>query len=164
MAEPAIELTGPLTDQLEFQTVRVSGSFLQDQTIVPNRSFLGTSGYHVVTPLDAGAFVVPINRGFAPLTLEPTEVAVPAGRVNITGLVRQAGPQLAVQLISQQPQQDEIPATLDLPTLDVGPHRGYAVQWFLFALVGVVGYPLVLRRTARDGDRHPIDDLIDDVT
>jgi len=30
----------------------------------------------------------------------------------------------------------------------VGPHLGYAVQWFLFAAVGIVGYPLVLRKQA----------------
>ena len=31
-------------------------------------------------------------------------------------------------------------------TLDEGPHFSYAVQWFLFATVGVVGYPILLRR------------------
>jgi len=31
---------------------------------------------------------------------------------------------------------------------NAGPHLGYAVQWFLFAAVGIVGYPLVLRKQA----------------
>lgn len=35
------------------------------------------------------------------------------------------------------------------PTHDSGPHLGYAGQWFLFAGVGLIGYPLVLRRQAR---------------
>lgn len=37
-----------------------------------------------------------------------------------------------------------------LPELDSGPHRSYAVQWFIFATIGLIGYPLVLRKVARD--------------
>ena len=32
------------------------------------------------------------------------------------------------------------------PELSEGPHLGYAVQWFIFTAIAVVGYPLVLRR------------------
>jgi cytochrome oxidase assembly protein ShyY1 len=32
------------------------------------------------------------------------------------------------------------------PELTDGPHRGYAVQWFLFMLVGIVGYSAFIRR------------------
>jgi surfeit locus 1 family protein len=32
------------------------------------------------------------------------------------------------------------------PELDEGPHLGYAVQWFIFSTIAVVGYPIVLRR------------------
>lgn len=35
---------------------------------------------------------------------------------------------------------------------DEGPHLGYAIQWFSFALVGVVGYGALIRRALR---RHP---------
>lgn len=38
------------------------------------------------------------------------------------------------------------PAPVDPPSLGEGPHRDYAVQWFLFASVGIVGWPLLLRR------------------
>lgn len=37
-----------------------------------------------------------------------------------------------------------------LPELDSGPHRSYAVQWFIFATIGAIGYPVVLRKIARD--------------
>ncbi len=37
-----------------------------------------------------------------------------------------------------------------LPELDAGPHRGYAAQWFIFATIGLLGYPLVLRKVGRD--------------
>ena len=54
-----------------------------------------------------------------------------------------------IQLLSQDPPQaDDIPAIVGLPTPSEGPHRGYAVQWFLFAGVVVVGYPILLRKTA----------------
>jgi surfeit locus 1 family protein len=41
------------------------------------------------------------------------------------------------------------PVRVDPPPLSEGPHRAYAVQWFAFALVGVVGTGLVLTRDRR---------------
>lgn len=38
--------------------------------------------------------------------------------------------------------------TLDPPTTDAGPHLGYTVQYFLFAAVALIGYPLILRKQA----------------
>ena len=38
------------------------------------------------------------------------------------------------------------PARRDLPVLDDGPHRSYAVQWFFFALVALAGAAAVLVR------------------
>ena len=38
----------------------------------------------------------------------------------------------------------DYPALVPLPEPSEGPHRGYAVQWFLFAAVTVVGYPVLL--------------------
>ncbi len=35
------------------------------------------------------------------------------------------------------------------PELNNGPHLGYAVQWFIFSTIAVVGYALILRRNAR---------------
>ncbi|MGH7448779.1 MAG: SURF1 family protein, partial [Longimicrobiales bacterium] len=41
------------------------------------------------------------------------------------------------------------PTKLDPPSLDQGPHLGYALQWFAFAVIGVFGwFALVLRRRA----------------
>jgi len=42
-----------------------------------------------------------------------------------------------------------LPVPLALPSLDAGPHASYAVQWFIFTAIALVGYPLVLRRVAR---------------
>lgn len=38
---------------------------------------------------------------------------------------------------------------LDPPELGEGPHFSYAMQWFIFTTIAVVGYPLILRRVAR---------------
>jgi cytochrome oxidase assembly protein ShyY1 len=52
------------------------------------------------------------------------------------------------------------------PELSEGPHLGYAAQWFIFATIAVIGYPLVLRRVvARRGkeiDDAPVDRPGDD--
>jgi surfeit locus 1 family protein len=41
----------------------------------------------------------------------------------------------------------ELPEPIDPPSFDDrGPHLGYAVQWFGFAAIGLVGYPLLVRR------------------
>jgi len=40
------------------------------------------------------------------------------------------------------------------PPLDSGPHRSYAAQWFIFSLIAMIGYPLILRRVARDRATH----------
>ena len=41
------------------------------------------------------------------------------------------------------------PRPVPAPEQSEGPHRGYAGQWALFALIWVIGYPLLLRRSAR---------------
>lgn len=48
---------------------------------------------------------------------------------------------------------DSYPLRLEPPALDEGPHLGYAIQWFSFAAIAVVGWAtLVLRREARNGN------------
>lgn len=39
-----------------------------------------------------------------------------------------------------------IPPRLDVPPLDEGPHRNYAIQWFSFAAISIFGTILFLRR------------------
>ena len=41
---------------------------------------------------------------------------------------------------------DSIPARLPVPKLDDGPHLSYAIQWFCFALIALVGAGIVARR------------------
>lgn len=44
---------------------------------------------------------------------------------------------------------DSVPRRLPPPTLDAGPHRSYAAQWFSFAIIGIVGGVILFRRTSR---------------
>ncbi len=73
-------------------------------------------------------------------------------RADIGRLQQQVGYDLFpvyLQLSSSKPAQGDLPVPLDLPELGEGPHLGYAMQWFIFGSIAIVGYPLVLRRVAR---------------
>jgi surfeit locus 1 family protein len=48
---------------------------------------------------------------------------------------------------------DSTPARLPPPLMDEGPHLGYAIQWFVFALIGVVGATAGVR-AERHGSYH----------
>jgi surfeit locus 1 family protein len=48
---------------------------------------------------------------------------------------------------------DSTPARLPPPLLDEGPHLGYAIQWFAFAVIGLVGAAVVARADRR-GSHH----------
>ena len=93
-------------------------------------------------------------------TFGPTDPSAgPLGRVSRVDLPRIA-PQLSgpvypmwVQLLEQDPAQGEFPRIRPLPDLGEGPHLGYAVQWFLFAGIVVVAYPILIRSTARPSRR-----------
>lgn len=81
------------------------------------------------------------------------------GRVVGTACLRQDAVEAAfgadvarfvVQRVRSDPPAAEPLVAVPPPDLDAGPHRSYAVQWFIFATIGLVGYPLILRRVARD--------------
>ena len=60
----------------------------------------------------------------------------------------------------EPPQAGELPAAVELSVGDAGQNFGYMVQWWIFALIGLVGYPLILRRVARNrsrGEQVPVD-------
>jgi surfeit locus 1 family protein len=50
-------------------------------------------------------------------------------------------------LQTQEPAQPgALPQRVPLPPLNDGPHLSYAIQWFIFATIGVAGYPMLMRR------------------
>lgn len=56
-----------------------------------------------------------------------------------------------VQLQTQTPPAGDLPVPVLPPGLGEGSHLAYAVQWFIFATITLVGYPLILRRLGRPG-------------
>jgi cytochrome oxidase assembly protein ShyY1 len=73
-------------------------------------------------------------------------------RVDIPRLQRQQSLPLApvyLLLTSSRPAEKDFIRAVPLPPLNNGPHLSYAIQWFIFATIGAIGWPLLLRRTAR---------------
>ena len=63
---------------------------------------------------------------------------------------------VAIQLQGQDPAPTgDLPVVLPPPELDEGPHLSYAVQWFLFTAVALIGYPILIVRTARQQESEP---------
>jgi surfeit locus 1 family protein len=57
-----------------------------------------------------------------------------------------------LELTAQTPAQaTPLPRPLPPPELGGGPHLSYALQWFSFALIGIVGYGFLLRSVLREG-------------
>lgn len=196
------EIGDEAIEDLRYRTVQATGTYEPDDgVIVPNRSYEGTPGGWVLTPLrlDDGTAVV-VHRGFIGFDRSGDLIAPdpPEGEVTVQGLVYPSeqrgrfGPvdppegrldQLAradverldaqvsydllplyVQLERSEPAEpaanptalSEIPplVALGAPEVDEGPHLSYAVQWFIFSTIAVLGYPLVLRRVALQEGRE----------
>jgi cytochrome oxidase assembly protein ShyY1 len=111
-------------------------------------------------PVTVTGLVLPsqVRRGIGPTDPEDGTLAELA-RVDIARIQQQYGRELLpvhVQLETQDPPQGErqLPQVLPTPATDDGPHLSYAVQWFLFAGVGLIGWPVLLQRTGRE-ERRP---------
>jgi len=81
-------------------------------------------------------------------------------RVNVAGIQQQAGYALLPIFIEQQPDpasagvspgDPALPRRAPIADLGEGPHLGYAVQWFGFAIILLVGYIVFTYQQARRG-------------
>ena len=60
-----------------------------------------------------------------------------------------------VLLQTQSPAQPStLPAPAALPTLSEGPHLGYAIQWFTFAAIALIGFVVLALREGQDACRR----------
>jgi surfeit locus 1 family protein len=127
-------------------------------------------------PLDFGQLENPGDdivevRGWIRVSQQPTSTGpaeregtlTEVARVNIERLAEQMEyPLLAVYIVAEDGAQTP-PIPLELPDLsDEGPHLSYAIQWFAFAIIGLTGYGLLLRRAAqrpRPAESEALDDL-----
>jgi len=125
------------------------------ELIGPGRSFDGTPGVALVTPLRlADGSAVFVDRGWVPspdarhvdqtlyrepdtATVEGLGVVSSDGRYDVPFILQLTGPDPARGLPRRWP----------APALDDGPHLSYAIQWFSFAVIIVVGTAALLRKT-----------------
>ncbi len=62
---------------------------------------------------------------------------------------------LYLLLREQVPTQGPLPRPAPLPELSEGPHLSYAIQWFCFAAIAVIGGAILVRRDRRDAAAIP---------
>ena len=135
-----------------------------DRTVLVLRGFLPAVNDDVTPPFDgvgppSGEVTV---QGWAQPTQEheglgptdpPDGVLAEMARVDVQRIGRQLGVPVAPMWIQASTRQTGDPAAplapVALPELDEGPHLGYAVQWAIFTLIAIGGYPLILRKVAR---------------
>jgi cytochrome oxidase assembly protein ShyY1 len=158
-----------------FARVIVGGTLDTEFELRVLRSNGGESGYEILTPLLLGdGTAVLVDRGWIPLD-DP--VPIPPQTIGGEGVlwppesgsVPDAFPQFASRvdpgvvaafapydvrdeyliLTFQEPDFDPRIRPPEVGEVSLGPHLGYAGQWFLFAAVVVIGYPLLLRRSTR---------------
>jgi surfeit locus 1 family protein len=113
-------------------TVTIEGLLLQTQVRTIGPKDADTGRLAVLNRLDVQRVQRQVDVRLFALYLQQTRPPIPAG---------------------------SLPIRLDPPPRDEGPHRSYAIQWFFFALVVIVGYPLLMRRRAREQEA---DDLTPD--
>lgn len=82
----------------------------------------------------------------------PTERSAPLRSLNRAALEsriqRPVAPVLLVMTSDSAARADSVPRRLEPPVLDNGPHRSYAIQWFSFALIALIGGIVLFRRSA----------------
>jgi cytochrome oxidase assembly protein ShyY1 len=165
-------------DTARFVRVTVHGAYEGDDIVVLNRSLNGSPGEWLVDAIDiaAGERVL-VSRGF--LGGGEDAPASPSGEVTVEGYVipaerldRTARVDLEeafavdgtlpalVQRTDSEPPESETLDAVPPPDLGEGPHLSYAVQWFIFATLSCIAYPLALRRIVRRRGNE-VDDLDD---
>jgi surfeit locus 1 family protein len=161
---PPLELSGGgiAADSARGRRVMARGvyDFAAERTW-PGRSFEGTPGVALITPLHlADGSAVLVDRGWVPSPdafhvdraayREPDSATVtgiafvpPRGRgdVNPAGFLP-----FVIQLQTPEPPPRGLPRRWPAPALDNGPHLSYAIQWFSFALIALVGTAAMIRR------------------
>jgi cytochrome oxidase assembly protein ShyY1 len=178
-AEPvAVDEALPRLDAFDidqrWQVVALDGEYLADEeVVVRNRPFEGSSGFEVVTPFRlADGTVFMVDRGWIAQASNgrPSEyTAPPSGRVEVEARLKageariagrtSSGSELATidleelaerveepsytgaygVLVQSGADADDPPLAAARPIRDEGPHLSYALQWFVFALLGFIG-------------------------
>lgn len=95
-------------------------------------------------------------RGFV-ATLAVKSASQPSGRklraLTVQGVRKLLPYPAAAQymVLEDSISSDSVPARIPVPALDDGPHLSYAIQWFSFATIAIVGAGAVVLRARRQG-------------
>ena len=136
------------------------------ESVVSGRTRNGSPGVHIVTPMILGdSEEILVNRGWV-YSPDARTIDLPrwreGDRGQFVGYVDELPSALqpssparpyVVALAdsgSQPAAAGERPVRLPIPAFgDEGPHLSYAVQWFSFAAIALIGTPIVVRRQRR---------------
>ncbi len=176
---PTLEVTAALSaDSARDRRLHARGLYdYAHEQLWRGRSYEGIPGVDLITPLrlpDGSAVLV--DRGWAPspdgyhvdqaayreadsADISGLGMAAPRARGDVDparlrdSLPYRLLPFLIQQLPSDRPsvRASAAPGRWPAPELSDGPHLSYAIQWFSFALIIVVGSVALLRKRAREG-------------
>ena len=177
-AEPVVLAEAPGPGSAPRRAIATGTYDVEHEVVLFGRSLEGRSGDHLLVPLllpDGSALLV--DRGWVPtgrrapapagqveirgILLPPESVgdSVPAsGRitdVDPDGIERTLPYELApVYLLLQQqrPTPEPLPIPAPMPEPTEGPHLSYAIQWFSFAAVALIGGAVLFGREGRVED------------
>lgn len=169
----AIETSAVPIEQIPdgaFARVSISGVFDASTQMRAVRSRDGESGYEVLTALilDGGGALL-VDRGWVGIDAADP---VPPTRIDGEGIlwppqggsipeefpefVSRIDPAVVAAFFEYEVRSEYLILTVqdspfdlkapEVGEVSLGPHRGYAAQWFLFAGVVLVGYPILLKR------------------
>ena len=90
--------------------------------------------------------------------IRPTGVLATMARIDIPRVQQQTPYPVEpayVEMTSSSPAPTTaLPTLVPLPELDDGPHLGYAVQWIIFSICAVIGWFLLVRKSAKGRDQQ----------
>jgi surfeit locus 1 family protein len=152
---PGVNLVTPLAVDRDSTVVLVNRGWLPaaDGSKVDPRPFSvpGTRVIHgILQPLGAGGETHEVRLdvgGEGVRTVQRPDLTLLTGP---GGDVR-AFPLLVQQLPTDGEDASTAPIALPIPEIDPGPHLGYAVQWFSFAAIALLGFGLMLHLSRRNG-------------
>ena len=149
--------TRPRFSQVGFE-ILVPFQLDSGEIVLVNRGWIPTGASQDepdVVPTPPVGDVVVTGRLFASEPLIPGRSA-PEGQVatiHLDTVSQMTGIPLEnrayVALASEDPATSSMPALLERPAADEGPHLSYTVQWFLFAFLGFVAWGYLLREDYR---------------
>lgn len=114
----------------------------------PDAASADLTRWHEADSVSLTGYLVPL---VAEGLVAPADPTAALRSLNLAALRTRLGVPIApVQIVMTSDslaRADSVPKRLPPPIVDAGPHRSYAVQWFAFALIAIIGGGLLFQRT-----------------